>query len=377
MAGIEVPEAPQKVNLLVVPKSGPGRINVLKKENKNLILMAMKSTKTQLPKEAEEYDKRLKDARVYLAWLDYSTDLSRGDIDISGWKNTVEKLLSTKNSLPEDIIDRATELKEKFEQTTVTEDVDQDEDQSADSGEDDDLATGSQTVAGTAMTELALPPANHPIFGRDGIMHGVITGRGKNNRIVRRLNPLLQRKKTTVYGHNGIPVGAWFPLQLVALFNGAHGSAMGGIHGDTQLGAYSIVIANTYDDLDTDDGDMIYYSGSNSHKNTDPKRPAESTNGTQALKASFRTQNPVRVLRSGGSSAVAKRSRNSYLPEAGIRYDGLYRVVNMRTPKNRNGGMYEQFRLERLPEQPTLAEIRETSPTQQQLRDLREIQRGY
>ncbi|KAH7037284.1 PUA-like domain-containing protein [Microdochium trichocladiopsis] len=232
-------------------------------------------------------------------------------------------------------------------------------------------------MAGTATAEFDLPPPSHRIFGTHGIMHGVITRRGKNNRVVRRLNPYLQKKRATVFGHNGIPVGSWWPLQLVALFNGAHGSAMGGICGDVQLGAYSILIANTYDDLDTDDGDVIYYSGSNSHKNKNPNRPEDSSRGTSALKASFRTQNPVRVLRSGGSTAVTSRSSNKYLPRAGVRYDGLYRVVSMRTPKNSNGGLYEQFRLERLDGQPSLSEIRRSSPTTQQLLDLEEIQRGY
>lgn len=335
-----VQDEPQKVNLLVVPKSGPERVSVLKKENLNLIRMAMKSMKKHLPNEGEEYERRLQSARVYLSWLDFS-DVSRADIDASGLRTAMEKIIKTAGSLPEDIVDRATELWEKFEQTTQTEEAQGDSDQGANSGgdddDDDDLAADSQTVAGTAMAEVLLPPTNHPIYGTHGIMHGVITGRGKNNRIVRRLNPLLPKKKASVYGHNGIPVGSWYPLQFAALFHGAHGSVGGGIHGSVQHGAYSIVIANKYDDLDTDDGDTIYYSGSNSHTNTDPNRPAESTNNTKALKASVRTQNPVRVLRSGGSSAVVNRSKNSYLPEAGFRYDGLYRVVSMRTPKNRNG----------------------------------------
>lgn len=329
----------RKVSLLVVPRSGPARLHVLKSENTNLAMLCLKAAKPRAtPAQEEAYNKRLVGARAYLAWLYTTTDISSSDVLKSGLKNVLAKCVTSAEHLPEDINARAADLKESFENTTVVDDEPQDNaNQDGGDSDDDELAGASQTVAGTDVAEFNLPPVNHPIFGRNGIMHGVITGRGKNNRIVRRLNPILPKKKATIFGHNDIPVGSWWPLQLVALFNGAHGSAMGGICGDTQLGAYSIVIANTYDDLDTDDGEVVFYSGSNSHKNTNPRKPEDSSQGTQALKASLRRGTAVRVLRSGGSTKVKNRAGNKYLPEAGIRYDGLYRVVSMTTPKNKKG----------------------------------------
>ena len=155
--------------------------------------------------------------------------------------------------------------------------------------------------------------------------------------------------------------------RFVALFRGAHGATQGGIYGNRENGGYSIVISGVYDDLDQDYGDILYYSGSNSHSNEDPRSPAPSTGGTIALQASERTQNPVRVIRtSSGKSTIA--------PISGLRYDGLYKVVSSRYPKNLKGGIYEQFKLVRLDDQP---EIDRSRPTQKESRDYERIGDGY
>ena len=67
-----------------------------------------------------------------------------------------------------------------------------------------------------------------------------------------------------------------YPLQIVALARGAHGARIAGIAGDTTLGAYSIVASSrgAYEGLDRDEGDRLFYSGSRSHENEDPDRPA-------------------------------------------------------------------------------------------------------
>lgn len=90
-------------------------------------------------------------------------------------------------------------------------------------------------------------------------------------------------------------------MQLLALFNGAHGARMGGIAGNAETGAYSVVTAGgPYEELDQDKGDILIYSGSRSHDNTDPKKPFPSSAATLALKASQRLGRPVRVLRAAG-----------------------------------------------------------------------------
>ncbi|KAI1634747.1 PUA-like domain-containing protein [Biscogniauxia mediterranea] len=276
--------------------------------------------------------------------------------------------------LPDDIKEKARELYAKWTEdnwgaSTVVEDETTENDQEP----VNDLATPANEEA--PVLQAALPPRDHAIYGQEGIMHGVIMVRGANGRKVYRLDPRFPKKPAKVYGHNGIPLGAWFATQLVALHRGAHGMRMGGIAGNQVTGAYSIIVSDSYEDLDKDCGNTIYYSGSNSHNNDNPNTPGESSGATLALKASLRTGRPVRVLRSGGPATTV--TKGHWLPECGIRYDGLYRVVELLTPKNTKGGLYEQFKLEREPGQTPLEELRRMSPTTQQKIDLEGYQRGY
>jgi hypothetical protein len=132
----------------------------------------------------------------------------------------------------------------------------------------------------------------------------------------------------------------------------------------------SIVISSTYDDLDEDMGDLVYYSGSDSHNNTNSLHAADSKPGTRALKRSYLTQNPVRLLR-------AADSKSMWAPPCGIRYDGLYRVEAELLPTNPKGGKYEQFKLRRIPNQRPIKEYYLESPSTQQKRDFQKIQDGY
>ncbi|KAI0376214.1 PUA-like domain-containing protein [Hypomontagnella monticulosa] len=215
------------------------------------------------------------------------------------------------------------------------------------------------------------PPRDHPIYGVRGIMHGVVIGRNAVGGLTYRLNRDIPQRPSKVHGHNSLPVGIWFANQLVALHRGAHGSRMGGIAGTRDTGAYSIVVSSGYEGLDDDRGETLYYSGPNSHENADRQLPAKPTEGTKALRTSLRDGTVVRVLRSRGSKA------NQWLPSCGIRYDGLYRVVRVREPKNRKGGLYEQFELQREPGQPPLEGLCLNVPTQQQKLDHSRIKQGY
>ncbi|KAI1204865.1 PUA-like domain-containing protein [Annulohypoxylon truncatum] len=218
---------------------------------------------------------------------------------------------------------------------------------------------------------VAQDEAISPIFREGGILHGIMVLRGATGRKTYRLDPNVPKKPSKIHGHNNIAVGTWFANRLVALQRGAHGSSMAGICGNVGAGAYSIVVSDNYADLDEDQGDVLFYSGSNSHSNLDPTRPAPSTANTKALKASLNTRRPVRVLRSGKA-----RSGNHWAPECGLRYDGLYRIVALRERVNSKGGLYEQFVLHREPNQTPLETLRRTSPTAQEKRDLAEFQRG-
>ncbi|KAI6830450.1 hypothetical protein KC332_g7297 [Hortaea werneckii] len=171
-------------------------------------------------------------------------------------------------------------------------------------------------------------------------MHGVASKYGQGGRKTYVLDPRYEKRDSRVIGSNNIKVGKWFPRQLVALFHGAHGHQQAGICGDEKSGAFSIVVSGQYELLDTDRGTYLYYSGSGSVDNTDPRQPAPSTTGTMALHTSLGNGNPVRVLRSS-------TGKSRYAPSFGMRYDGLYTVVSVSYPTNSRGGMYEQFKLER------------------------------
>lgn len=202
---------------------------------------------------------------------------------------------------------------------------------------------------------LRLPPVNHEIWGVNGIMHGIAYKKGEKK--VRVLDPRYQKRDAAVFGHNKLRNGDWFAGHLPALFRGAHGTSMAGIAGSRETGAYSIVVSGLYDDLDQDHGNILFYSGSGSHNNTDPHAPAKSTSGTLALHKSLETQKPVRVLRSDSG-------KSKYAPTCGYRYDGLYRVESVNYPKNGKGGLYEQFKLVRLEGQSDI-DIRRPTPTEQ------------
>jgi hypothetical protein len=232
-------------------------------------------------------------------------------------------------------------------------------------------AQGSENII--VPGKIRAPPASHPIFGEHGIMHGVVL-KISSRRKGYILDSRYQKHDAKVFGHNGLEVGQWWPTQLLALFNGAHGGKIAGISGHKETGAYSVVTSGgAYEELDEDRGNTLYYSRSRSHDNKDPKKPFPSSDGTLALKASQRTRNPVRVLRAAGTGG--SKSGRSLRPTVGIRYDGLYLVQDMQLRTNMNGGLYEQFKLVRLDGQPDLNN--KARPTAAEIRDFYEREKGY
>ncbi|KAF2166361.1 hypothetical protein M409DRAFT_23552 [Zasmidium cellare ATCC 36951] len=214
-------------------------------------------------------------------------------------------------------------------------------------------------------------PYDHAIWGKHGIMHGLALKKMESGRKSKVINPEYKhlQRNAKVYGHNDITVGRWFPYQLCAVFHGAHGTSQAGIT-PGPVGAYSIIVSGQYEDLDRDDGEVIFYSGSGSHDNTDPGRVAAATAGTRSLHSNIDEGNPVRVLRS--HSGMGR-----YAPSKGLRYDGLYRVVSVSTPRNLKGGLYERFRLERLEEDQIPLEQCRARPNGRDLMDYDRIEHGY
>ena len=72
--------------------------------------------------------------------------------------------------------------------------------------------TTTTTVAANGGTGNArLPPANHPIWGTNGIMHGLMMYRDRSGKTRYRFDPryLNQKRDAKVFGDNGLTPGDW------------------------------------------------------------------------------------------------------------------------------------------------------------------------
>ena len=221
----------------------------------------------------------------------------------------------------------------------------------ADNIDDESSVSESESDAESEDEEL--------LIGRGSAYRGIDIKRSATGRHIRVVNKAAQRR-SDIFGHNGLRVGSWWPMQLCALRDGAHGSKMGGIAGKKEKGAYSIVISGggdgDYDDRDL--GDVVWYSGSGDSRKED--QPL--TNANQALIRSFSTQLPVRVIRSA-------RAHSDFAPSDGFRYDGLYKVAWYGQVNGPHGHQIWRFKMVRLPDQPP---IRREVPTWAELRTLQE-----
>ncbi|GAA3451741.1 YDG/SRA domain-containing protein [Dactylosporangium matsuzakiense] len=136
----------------------------------------------------------------------------------------------------------------------------------------------------------------------------------------------------------GYPVGSTFENREMLHDAGVHRPLQAGICGG-QDGAESIVVSGGYPD-DEDYGVEIVYTG---HGGKDPnsKRQIahqELTVGNAGLARSQFDGNPVRVVRGAGGE-------KAYSPATGLRYDGLYRVVDHWHTIGRDGFRIWRFRL--------------------------------
>ena len=208
---------------------------------------------------------------------------------------------------------------------------------------------------------LAIDTAQ-PIFGANGIMRGITMSADRRQYSI---DEAYRKKSTYTIGHNNLKVGDWWPKQICAVRDGAHGAKISGISGNSDDGAFSIVLSGTYDNLDADRGDILYYCDSHSLVNKNPTTPIKSCY-TNALRHSIGTKNPVRVLRSA-------RSNSPWSPSHGIRYDGLYVVTGEETKRNKLGGAYARFRMDRIMNQPAIDMKR---PTKEEVELCKRIMRG-
>ncbi|KAF2420540.1 hypothetical protein EJ08DRAFT_598301 [Tothia fuscella] len=222
----------------------------------------------------------------------------------------------------------------------------------------------ASSTAGAEGKLVRAAPRNHPIYGTNGIMHDIL--RPDNPVSYKLAIPKNLRPSYNNFGHNGLTVGQWWPLQVCLIRDGAHGSSQGGIYGTQDMGAMSIIVSGAFKHLDEDRGHVLFYSGSNSHSNRDPRNP-NITKATESMRKSHRLHKDIRLFRSSGSGWGGA-------PVCGLRYDGLYRITNESTKLNAHGGAYIRFRLERQGNQDPIDRSR---PNAQERKEYELVKHGY
>ena len=166
------------------------------------------------------------------------------------------------------------------------------------------------------------------------------------------------------HGNGDLLNGQWWPLQLCALRDGAHGVSQGGISGRPGEGAFSCILSGGHDYPDIDNGAEVYYCGTDS---TD----GSATGYTQLMLESADNGNPVRLIRS-------HNLKSQYAPVIGFRYDGLYKAVEtQRMDSATSLRQRHRFHLVRLPGQDPIrgGDGPERRPTAQEVEEYKKHQR--
>jgi len=142
-------------------------------------------------------------------------------------------------------------------------------------------------------------------------------------------------------GDNGLVMGQWWPLQICAFRDGAHGELEAGISVGKDGAAVSVVLSGGQKDRypNEDDLDVIDYCGT---RGTEGRLTAATT----AMMEAKDSGQSVRVLRSSKSRQSGK---TNYAPAEGIRYDGLYQVVSFEVLEETTS--FYRFKLVRRPGQ--------------------------
>ncbi|KAI9861898.1 MAG: hypothetical protein M1813_004966 [Trichoglossum hirsutum] len=354
--------------VLYIPAHHSGKVDVISRKVRWVIKMAIVITRRGKP-----LDKNLDTQLLLFLRAMKSVDMNEKLAKATQIRKVFEAIVKepTHYQLPEVYANMIIGLWEKWENDRWGAEEEEEEEEE---GEVADVqTTKSPTTASSSKfytqaddndntIAVRRPPATHPIYGARGIMRGILVMQKKTRVYI--LDDAFQRRDHKAFGHNGLRVGDWWPMQLAALRDGAHGARMGGIAGSTTDGAYSIVVSGQYSKLDQDFGTTLYYSGSGSSDNTSAS-PAD-TRATRCLIRSIETGRPVRVLRSAGGTGAA--------PSVGIRYDGLYTVGSRKILENDLGGAYLQFKLVRQAGQNAM---NYTHPTPNEQRDVEYIKSGY
>lgn len=215
-------------------------------------------------------------------------------------------------------------------------------------------------------TMLQDSPKYDPDLLRGIIMHNKLKGHAAD-----RLDPNWPRTvRANFHGSGDLINGQWWPTQLATVRDGAHGATQGGIYGEAGNGAFSIILSGGNHYNDRDEGDEIWYQGTD-------KKPEDKHNHKAITESTLRMiescdndeKRPVRVIRSHGQPKT-----NRWRPEGGFRYDGLYVVLSYEVLDEEKGAYL--FRLRRQPGQdPIRAEGVYKRPTDQELAEYQKLRR--
>uniref|UniRef100_A0A8C1YJ91 RING-type E3 ubiquitin transferase n=1 Tax=Cyprinus carpio TaxID=7962 RepID=A0A8C1YJ91_CYPCA len=186
------------------------------------------------------------------------------------------------------------------------------------------------------------------------------------------ISPLITRhlSNTFIQSNNKSTLERFEPTtfwQINVSESGIHRPHVAGIHGRSNDGAYSLVLAGGYED-DVDDGNEFTYTGSGGRDLSGNKRTAEQscdqklTNMNRALALNcnaavnekegaeakdWKAGKPVRVVRSSKG-----RKHSKFCPEDGNRYDGIYKVVKYWPEKGKSGFLVWRYLLKRNDDEP-------------------------
>lgn len=165
----------------------------------------------------------------------------------------------------------------------------------------------------------------------------------------------------------GVPVGTTWKFRVQVSEAGVHRPHVGGIHGRSNDGSYSLVLAGGFED-EVDRGDEFTYTGSGGRDLSGNKRIGEHSfdqtlthmNRALALNCdaplndkdgaesrNWREGKPVRVVRSSKGRRISK-----YAPEEGNRYDGIYKVVKYWPEVGKCGYLVWRYLLRRDDQEP-------------------------
>jgi len=194
------------------------------------------------------------------------------------------------------------------------------------------------------------------VFETD-LLRGIIPGKPNSKhqkKTADSLDPKETRRSPKYFGNGLLLNGQWWPTQLAAVRDGAHGATVAGISGG-EGGAYSCIMSGGHEYPDVDNGNEVLYCGTDSDNGT-------ITDKTLLLLQSERTGNPVRLIRSS-------KVNSPFAPKIGLRYDGLYKVLSHELLDPFNSlRQRHRFRLQRLPGQdPIRGEGPEKRPTEQEV----------